>query len=243
MSGPEEEVLRAAERAVRMLARPGAFLEAAGEGYDLRLGPDRRRRAPMRLGEAAFRLLIQGPGLRPRVGGGWTLIALQAEPSAPPPGRPGQIQGERLVMARDGRLERRRANLGESPMAWLARRRDPQGRPWLSPAELAAGERLRDEFHRCGLVGRLTMDWSAQPRAGAGAGLRLDPAERAIAAKARVRAALEAVGPQLSPILERICLHGSALQAAEQALGIPKRTGKTVLKLALGRLAQHYRMG
>ncbi len=148
-----------------------------------------------------------------------------------------------MVAEADGKLVSRRANLGESPIAWLARRRDAQGRPWLSPIEALAGERLREDFHRAGTVGRLTMDWSGAPRVGGGRGPTLDPAERARSAQDRVRAALEAAGPQLSPILERVCLASSALEAAERDLGLPRRAGKTVLKLALGRLAQHYRLG
>jgi hypothetical protein len=87
------------------------------------------------------------------------------------------------------------------------------------------------------------MDWSGMPRSGSGGGARLDPAERARAAKARVASALAAVGPGLREMLERVCLAGSALEAAERGLGLPRRAGKTVLKLALGRLATHYGIG
>ncbi len=54
--------------------------------------------------------------------------------------------------------------------------------------------------------------------------------------------ALADVGPGLREIVERICLLGSALEAAEASLKLPRRAGKTVLKLALQRLAQHYGM-
>jgi hypothetical protein len=40
-----------------------------------------------------------------------------------------------------------------------------------------------------------------------------------------------------------VCLAGATLEAAEPALGLPRRSGKTVLKLALGRLADHYQLG
>ena len=237
MSGIDPE--RLATRAAAALARPGTFLEEAGEGYALRAGPDRRRRPLLTLDEEGFRRLVQDPGLKPRAGGGWILAGAPAPPS-PPPGRPGMVLGERMVMEPDGARVTRAANLGESPIAWLARRRDADGRPWLTPQEAAAGERLREEFHRAGTVGRLTMDWSGMPRSSSGGGARLDPAERARAAKARVAAALLAVGPGLKEMLERVCLAGSALEAAERGLGLPRRSGKTVLKLALGRLAAHY---
>lgn len=70
----------------------------------------------------------------------------------------------------------------------------------------------------------------------------LEPAERARAAKDRIAHALDAVGPGLREILERVCGAGSALDAAERALGLPRRSGKTVLVLALDRLAGHYRL-
>lgn len=240
------ELDRAAARAEAALARSGAWLDPApdrGGGYLVRLAPDRRRRPALRFDEAVFASLAEAPGLRPRAQGGWTLRPRAA--SAPPPqaGRPGVLLGARAVAEADGRPVVRAANLGESPLAWLARRRDADGRPWLDRAELAAAERLREDVERAGLIGQLTMSWDAGPRAGGALGLGLDPAERAIAAKARVRAALGAVGPGLDAVLERICLTGSSLDAAERALHLPRRTGKTMLKLALQRLAAHYRIG
>jgi DNA-directed RNA polymerase specialized sigma24 family protein len=84
------------------------------------------------------------------------------------------------------------------------------------------------------------MRWDASRVDGGLPGLA--PAERDHAARRRIARALESVGPGLREILERICLMGSALEAAEAALKLPRRTGKTVLKLALQRLARHYRM-
>ena len=73
--------------------------------------------------------------------------------------------------------------------------------------------------------------------------LLAEPAERARAAKDRIARALGAAGPGLREMLERVCLAGSALEAAERGLGLPRRSGKTVLKLALQRLAAHYGLG
>ncbi len=234
---------RLVRRLVQMLLRPGAHLEAAGEDYAVRADADRRRRPIIRIDEAVFRALVQWPGLKPREEGGWRLIAPRPAAKAPAPGRPGLIEGERMVAEADGRLTPRRANLGESPIAWLARRRDPQGRPWLTPKEAMAGERLREDFHRSGTVGRLTMDWSGALKTSGSRAPGLDPAERGVAAKQRVLAALEAAGPEFAPMLQRVCLTGSALEAAERDLGLPRRSGKTVLKMALGRLARHYGLG
>ncbi len=230
----ELEARRLAERAMRLLARPGAVVEAQGLGYGVRLGPSRRRSVMLVLDEAAFQALAREATLKPRPQGGWTM-AERPEPAAPPPppGRPGLIEVEMANGAR--------RNLGESPIAWLARRRDGEGRPWLSPLEAAAGERLREEFESLGTQGRTTMRWDLTPRVSGGRP-GLAPAERDHAIRERIAGALAAVGPGLREILERVCLMGSALEAAERSLKLPRRAGKTVLKLALQRLARHYRM-
>jgi hypothetical protein len=234
-----------ATRALRALSRPGAWLDADGEGtYAVRVSADRRRRSTTRLDEGDFAALVRDPGLRTRPGGGWLLarVPTMAVPQ-PAAGRPSIIEGQRLVIEPDGRQEMKAVNLGESPIAWLARRRDSRGDAWLTLPEIAAAEKLRDDFVAAGTVGRLTMAWDAGPRARGGRGPGVDPAERARAAKARIAAALRDVGPGLKEILEHVCFAGSALEAAERSLGLPRRAGKTVLKLALGRLATHYGLG
>lgn len=232
----ELEARRQAERAMRLLSRPGAVVEAQAGGYGVRLGANRRRRAMLTLDEAAFQTLAREATLKVRPQGGWTMIARPA-PMQPPPGRPGVIEAKVLLPEASEPVRR---NLGESPIAWLARRRDRDGQPWLTPIEAAAGERLREEFERLGTQGRLTMRWDAYRVDGGQPGLA--PVERDHAARQRIARALAEVGPGLREILERVCLMGSALEAAEAALKLPRRTGKTVLKLALQRLARHYRM-
>lgn len=229
----ELDARRLAERAMRLLSRPGAVVEAQGLGYGVRLGASRRRSMMLVLDEAAFQALAREATLKPRPQGGWTM-AERPEPAAlPPPGRPGVIE----VEAEGGA----RRNLGESPIAWLARRRDSAGKPWLTPVEAAAAERLREEFETLGTQGRTTMRWDLTPRVSGGRP-GLAPAERDHATRERIAKALAAVGPGLREILERVCLMGSALEAAERSLKLPRRAGKTVLKLALQRLAQHYQM-
>ena len=232
----ELEARRLAERAMRLLSRPGAVVEAQSLGYGVRLGASRRRSVMLTLDEAAFQVLAREATLKPRAQGGWTMAARPEPVAVPPPGRPGVIEEE--VATPDGPVRR---NLGESPIAWLARRRDGNGQPWLTPTEAAAGERLREEFESLGTQGRMTMRWDAAPRVDGGR-QGLAPAERDIATRQRIAKALAEVGPGLREMLERVCLLGSALETAERSLKLPRRAGKTVLKLALQRLAQHYRM-
>jgi hypothetical protein len=122
------------ERARRLLARPGGWIEATADGgYALRVGPDRRSRVLATLDEPGFRSLIVDPGLRARPGGGWTARRAGDPPAeAPPPGRPGVVEGVRTVMDRSGRTQSHRANLAPSPIAWLAGRRDAAGGPRLN---------------------------------------------------------------------------------------------------------------
>lgn len=237
MSGAEPHI----QRLVRALARPGAWLDALGPGaYGVRLAEDRRRRPALRIDDAAFTALTRDPGLKARPDGGWRLARIPASTPSPAPGRPSLIEGQRLIIDPDGRRVERTVNLGESPIAWLARRRDARGEPWLTPTEVAAAEKLRDDFAIAGTVGRLTMAWDAGPKARGGRGPGVDPAEKARAAKARIARAMAEVGPGLREILEHVCFAGTALDAAERSLGLPRRSGKAVLKLALGRLAHHY---
>lgn len=233
------EVEQAAARVARTLARPEAWLDESGGGYVVRQGPDRRRRPLIRLCPGVFEVLTESPGLKARAGGGFVLGRPLQSREDETVGRPGFIEGVRDVVEH-GRVRRRRANLGESPLAWLARRKDGDGAALITVRELAAGERLRSDVITAGFIGRLTMSWDFLPkRQGAGAA-RLDPVDRAVQARARVQRALQAVGPELCPVLERVCVAESSLEAAERDLKLPRRAGRTILKLALQRLATHY---
>lgn len=242
MSGADEIVTERQMRIRRLLAR-GGWIEATPDGYAVRTGGDRRRRVLLTLGEADFRRLIAVPGLSPLPRGGWTMRKTADRPERPPPGRPGWIEGVRTVMEDDGRPARRRANLGQSAVAWLARRSGPDGRPWLEPAQVAAAERLAADAEAALRGPSLTMRWDALPRAGAGgSAARAEPGDAALAAAARVAAALAACG-SAAAIVEAICIRASALQAAESELGLRRRAGKRLLQTGLAALAAYYRIG
>ena len=139
-------------------------------------------------------------------------------------------------------------NMAESPLAWLAGRKGPDGKPMLSPDMMQAGERLRRDFETGQMGERVTSQWGAsimpgqRGRAGM-ADVGLNRSERALAARQRVWRALQHVGPGLSSILLEVCCLASGLEAAERHLKWPKRSARLVLLIALERLAQHYGYG
>jgi hypothetical protein len=163
--------------------------------------------------------------------------AAEAAPS--PFARQHQEAGARLFATETG-IESRPVNLGETPLGWLARRRGPDGAPFLRPEEVAAGERLREDFEAAQMGPRVAQYWrrfltgGAQGRRGRG------PAEGPEDARRRVAAALEALGPGLEDAAIRACCFLEGLEATERRMGWSARSGKVVLKIALGRLAEHY---
>lgn len=230
-------------RARRLLARQGGWIEAVPGGYGVRAGGDRRSRVVLTLDEPGFLELVRTPGLRTRSGGGWVARTTALDRSAPPePGRPGMIEGSRTVMQPDGRAVPRRANLGQSAVVWLAQRRDPEGRPWLQEAHIAAAARLALDAEMSARGPSVTMRWDALPRAGGGSAVRAEPGHPALTSARRVEAALAACG-NARTLVEAICIRASALQAAERDLGLRRRAGKLLLQKGLAALAAHYRIG
>ena len=126
-------------------------------------------------------------------------------------------------------------NLGESPVTWL------HARGHLSDRQFDAGERLRADYERAQLAPSVTMRWDAVRIKGSGDG-DLTPGERQLAAKARFDAALAGAGPGLADVLWRVACAGESLPVAEKALAWPVRSGKLVLRLALDRVADFYRL-
>ncbi|MFO7854432.1 MAG: DUF6456 domain-containing protein [Paracoccaceae bacterium] len=162
-----------------------------------------------------------------------------AEGAPSPFARQHQEAGERLFATETG-VESRPVNLGETPLGWLARRRGPDGAAFLKPEEVAAGERLREDFEAAQMGPRVAQDWRRFLTAGVEGGPGRGPAEGPEAARRRLAGALEALGPGLEDAAVRACCFLEGLEATERRMGWSARSGKVVLKIALGRLAEHY---
>lgn len=158
-------------------------------------------------------------------GGGRRLLVERALPD-PGPRRQGRPRRSVTV------------NLAESPLGWL------KARGLVSERQYDAGERLRGDWTMASLGQRVTMRWDAAPaiRGRRGPDVPLDPTLAAIAARRRFDGAVDAAGQGLADVLWRVVCDGQGLEAAEVALGWPKRAGKLVLLMALDRVADYYRL-
>ncbi len=117
-----------------------------------------------------------------------------------------------------GRRRGVRYGRAESPLLMLARRRDRDGSPFLAPALVAAGERLREDFELA----------------------QIATADGCPAARERVSRALADLGPGLSDVALRCCCYLEGLETVERHMGWSARSGKIVLRIALQRLRRHY---
>lgn len=131
----------------------------------------------------------------------------------------------------------------ESPLIWLARRKGSDGRRMIEAHQLQAGERLRADFTLAQMMPRTTSNWQASVAGrhrGPSAGHLTD---HVVAARQRMRHALDVVGPEFSGLLIDICCFLKKLDIVERERQWPARSAKVVLLLALERLARHYGYG
>lgn len=144
-------------------------------------------------------------------------------------------EGPRRGASAKGKRRSVTVNLAESPLAWL------HARGHLETRLFDAGEALRNDYERAQLAPNVTMRWDPVRVKSTGE-QGLSASEKQIAAKQRFDAALGAAGKGLEDVLWRVVCAGEGLPDAEKALGWPARSGKLVLKLALERVADFYRI-
>jgi hypothetical protein len=234
------------------LDKPGRFLaplSAGREGHGVYDGPDRRRRpfaiaSPRQVADALSAGLVE-PGAAGIVIAEAGRARLKRERAAPQRAFREQHaeMGMKPVIDPDGTIRALAANLAASPLAGYAK--PAAGRPALiEPVHAAAGEKLRADYDASALRSPVTSDWTRPPLGRTGRGPR-DPAavpDRMADARTRVMDALAAAGPGLDRLLVNVCLRETGMGAAEREMGWPARSGVHALRLALERLAVHYRM-
>ncbi len=258
---------REARRILRRLSETGAVLAVAAEldrAVVLRDMPDGRQTRIAVMDRAvaqAFALKdwIVRKGLAGRVAtyeitaaGRAALKRLLAEDQASREGfaeAPGRFSeqhrewDEKQVGDKGEAPRRVRYNVAENPLAALARRREKDGKPFLAPELVAAGERLREDFELAQMGPRVAQNWDRFLTAGSDRGAFRNDAGRAEgpeAARGRVAAALHDLGPGLGDMVLRVCCFLEGLEAAEKRMGWSARSGKIVLRIALQRLRRHY---
>ena len=125
-----------------------------------------------------------------------------------PFGEQHRLWGERAVAEPGARTPRRmRYNLAESPLDVLARRKEKDGSPFLTPDLVAAGERLREDFELAQMGPRVAQNWDRFLTAGADRGgfSAGGPDSGSSKARERVAAALRDLGPGLGDMVLRCC--------------------------------------
>lgn len=152
-----------------------------------------------------------------------------------------RIWDERVV-EEDGAPKRIRYNLAESPIAVMGRRRDKDGRPFLEPDLVRAGERLREDFELAQMGPRVAQNWERFLTGSDRGGFRPDAGrgEGPSGARDRVAAALRDLGPGLGDVALRVCCFMEGIETTEKRMGWAARSGKIVLRIALQRLKRHY---
>jgi hypothetical protein len=131
----------------------------------------------------------------------------------------------------------------ENPLAWLARHRDRFGNAFLSAREIEAGERFRSDMTAAHFLPHVTMQWdrvisheSYNPK-------NADSlSERVVAAKRRLNQVMKYVGPDFGELLMDVCGFLKGLETVERERNWPSRSAKTILKMALHKAADHYKL-
>ena len=152
-----------------------------------------------------------------------------------------RVWGEKAV-SEDGQRRAVRYNVAESPLAVLARRKDKNGKPFLSDDLVAAGERLREDFELAQMGPRVSQNWERFLTGGTRGGFANDSGvgDGPTGARDRVSEALRDLGPGLGDVVLRCCCYLEGMEAAERRMGWSARSGKIVLRIALQRLKCHY---
>lgn len=243
-----------ATRLLKRLAGPGLFAERCADGVRVLQQVDGTLRDVGTCPNGALSALVMSGAVtcttetgRPRFriseAGRAALFRQECarrDPSEDAPfARQHRVMGEHAV-TEEGRRVSLRVNLRDNPLALLARQRDSFARGYIGPAAIQAGDRLARDMELGRIEPKMGINWQAIGAEHGSNGGRLSLPEIAMEARTRIRHALHAVGPDHAGILMDLCGFSKGLEQIERERGLPVRSGKVWVGLALRALARHY---
>ena len=137
----------------------------------------------------------------------------------------------------------RKANIvhGHNVLERLSRKKDRDGRPILTAAEVEAGRHLAKDYALAGLSHISTQNFMASATdSGRHQGKEEDRILRQMTARTRLQAAKIAMGDGLDKAVIAVCCRDESLDSVERAEHWVKSSGLTILKLGLSRLVKLY---
>ena len=240
-------------RLLRKLAMPGAYaFEETGAGAARCIIAAAKNNVSIRVGAAemkdAAQLVARGLALWRKDGARRRLIL--SDPGQALASRLDAPEGLNPFLAQHKPMRRGPADATpgaasvfhdqeESPLAWLATRKDKSGQALINASCLLAGDRLRRDLTTAAMLPRVTANWSAL-NVSRSDGAVVTFSEVQIAARQRVDQALAAVGPDFAGLLIDVCGFLKGLEQLESERAWPRRSGKLALCLALRQLCRHY---
>jgi hypothetical protein len=111
--------------------------------------------------------------------------------------------------------------------------------PFLAAHQVEAGERLRRLVERAGLQPRLTMSYDAARIARGRSGGAPEIGDMAADARRRLAELMTVLPRDCADVVLDVCGMFKGLQAIERERGLPARSAKLVLRIALDDLARH----
>jgi len=234
--------MNALPRWIRCLARGNARLRplpGKGRGFGVFTNKDRRCRPLVRVSQKDVQagldedVLVEDDGVIILSELGHRLAAQKGVAESQCASRHREMI-EKPFLSETGHLEVQAVNARENPL-----------HPWsqyMDPVEMEAGDRLRADYTLSTLYQRTTQSWDMTFHQDGNSPSHDSMPLAKLQAKDRVMAALSAVGTGMDRLLMAVCIHEETMGAIERRFGWGQRSGKTVLKLALRQLAEHYGM-
>lgn len=147
-------------------------------------------------------------------------------------------KASKRAISRQSRVANKpRYNHAESAVAWL------YARGYLTQRQYEAAEALRRDYEFAQMNGMRTMSWSpVRVDTSASADPAMSLSESRLVAKERFQVAMDRAGRDLQDICWRVICAGDTVPQAEKDMGWPTRSGKLVLRMALDRIADFYRV-